>query len=75
MGWITTILGFLSSLSQIISKVLDYFREKNLINQGKALQQAEIAKDEININREQTEILSQDRTKEETIKRLEDGTF
>ena len=55
--------------------IFEYIKSSELIAQGKNEQQAELAKEEIEINRKQTEILSQEVTKEETIKKLEDGTF
>jgi hypothetical protein len=70
-----TLLGLFSGIISIFGRVLEYFKEERLVNQGKASEQAERAKEEILINRETTEILSQERTEEETIKRLESGTF
>ena len=74
-GMWATILGLLSGLVSVFSKVMDHLKTQDMINQGKALQQAEIAKDEIEKSREQNEILTQDRTKEDVVKRLNDGTF
>ena len=42
---------------------------------GEELYKAEQAKKEILVVREQTEILLKDETREETIKKLEDGKF
>jgi hypothetical protein len=50
-------------------------KKDELINQGREREQADIAKEEINVNREQTEILTKDQTREETVKKLDDGTF
>jgi hypothetical protein len=72
--WVT-ILGLLSGLVSVLSKVFEQLKTTELINQGKSLQQAEIAKDELEKSREQNEILVQDRTKEDVVKRLDDGTF
>ena len=72
--WVT-ILGLLSGLVSVFSKVMENLRNQELKNQGKIEQQAEIAKDELEKSREQNEILVQDRTKEDVVKRLEDGTF
>lgn len=72
--WVT-ILGLLSGLVSIFSKVMEDLKKQDLKNQGKIEQQAEIAKDELEKSREQNEILVQDRTKEDVVKRLEDGTF
>ena len=72
--WVT-ILGLLSGLVSIFSKVMEDLKKEELKNQGKIEQQAEIAKDEVEKTREQTEILTQDRTREDVVKRLDDGTF
>lgn len=72
--WVT-VLGLLNGLVQVFARVLEQLKRDELVNQGKELQQAEIAKDEIEVNRQQTEILTKDQTREETAKKLEDGTF
>lgn len=72
--WVT-ILGLLSGLVSIFSKVMEDLKKQDLKNQGKIEQQAEIAKDELEKSREQNEILVQDRTREDVAKRLDDGTF
>ena len=59
----------------LFSRVLDYLKEMRLVAWGREQHAADLAKDEIEINRKQTEILNQDRTKEDVIKRLNDGTF
>jgi len=75
MSWLSVILGLLSGVVQGLLKVFDAIKTQELINQGRTLEQADRAKDEIEINRQQTEILAQNQSKEETIKKLEDGTF
>lgn len=72
--WVT-LLGLFSGLVQVFARVLEQLKRDELVTQGKELQQAEIAKDEIEVNRQQTEILTKDQTREETAKKLEDGTF
>lgn len=72
---LTTILAFFTSIFKFGMNIFEYIKSSELISQGKNEQQAELAKEEIEINRQQTEILSQEVTKEETIKKLEDGTF
>lgn len=72
--WVT-ILGLLSGLVSIFSKVLEDLKKQDLKNQGKIEQQAEIARDELEKSREQNEILVQDRSREDVVKRLDDGTF
>lgn len=58
-----------------VNRALDYLKEVRLINWGKEQHAADLAKEEIEINRKQTEILNQDRTKEDVVKRMEDGSF
>lgn len=72
---LATILAFFTSIFKFGMNIFEYIKSSELISQGKNEQQAELAKEEIEINRKQTEILSQEVTKEETIKKLEDGTF
>lgn len=69
------IIGILSGLASIAAKVLDIIKSVWLVNQGKELQKAELAKEEIEINRKQTEILTKNVTKEEVVKKMQDGTF
>lgn len=75
MSLITTILAIFSSIFKFGMSVFDYIKSAELISQGKNEQQSDLAKEEIEINRKQTEILSQEVTKEETVKKLEEGTF
>ena len=69
---LATILAFFTSIFKFGMNIFEYIKSSELISQGKNEQQAELAKEEIEINRKQTEILSQEVTKEETIKKLED---
>jgi hypothetical protein len=73
--WLTTILGLANGIIGLFSRALDYLKEIRLINWGKEQHAADLAKEEIEINRKQTEILNQDRTKADVVKRMEDGTF
>lgn len=75
MTWLTTILGLFNGLMGFVNRALDYLKEMRLVAWGREQHAADLAKDEIEINRKQTEILNQDRTKEDVAKRLEDGTF
>jgi short-subunit dehydrogenase len=74
-GLWATILGLVSGIVSIITQVLEKIKKDELIRQGREQEQADIAKEEINVTREQTEILTKDQTREETIKKLEDGNF
>jgi hypothetical protein len=76
------IIGLGGGLIKVITKVLEMMRDKQLMDQGKALAKAEQdkkeaaqAKIELEINREQTEILLADTSKDDLTKKLEDGKF
>lgn len=71
----TIILGLFNGALGLFNKMIEYVKEVRLINFGREQQVSDLAKEEIEINRKQTEILSQERTKEEVIKKMEDGTF
>jgi hypothetical protein len=72
---ITTILGFLSGFFSVFSRILEYFKKEEIKNEGKNEIVKEIAVKEVEINRRQTEVLIKDEKKEDTIKKLENGTF
>lgn len=74
-GFIGIVLGFLSGFFKTATKVLELIKAKQFQTQGRQLEQAEQAKEEVQINREQQEIMLEDRKREDTIKRMEDGTF
>lgn len=71
----TIILGLFNGALGLFNKLIEYAKEIRLINFGRDQQISDLAKEEIEINRKQTEILTQERTKEEVIKKMEDGTF
>lgn len=71
----SAILGLVRGVVSIFNKSVEWFKEKALIRMGRELQAGELAQNEIDINRKQTEILSQTRTKEQTEKKLRDGEF
>lgn len=72
---LTAILGFLSGFFSVFSRILEYFKKEEIKNDGKNELAKEIAEKEIEINRKQTEVLIKDEKREETIKKLENGTF
>jgi hypothetical protein len=72
--WLT-ILGFVNGAISLFNKALDWVKELKFVNYGRELQQAEDAKREAQITRETSEILAEDRTKEQTAKRMDEGTF
>lgn len=74
-GIVSAVLGLVRGVISLFSKSAEYFKEKMLIQTGRELQAGQMAKDEIDINRRQTEILSQTVTKDQTEKKLRDGTF
>lgn len=78
LSWATitsTIFGLVRGIILLFNKSIDWFKEKALIRMGRELEAAERAKEEIDINRQQTEILTETRTKEDIIKKLESGKF
>lgn len=78
LSWATVvsaILGLVKGIVSLFNKSVEWFKEKALIKMGRELQTAEQAKEEIEINRKQTEILTQERTKEDVVKKLESGKF
>jgi hypothetical protein len=69
------IFGFLQQIFVFFNKMFDWFRQKQAIEHGKELKEIEIIKSNQKIEKEQTEILLKDRTKEEVIDKMEKGTF
>lgn len=74
-SFIAVLLGFFTGFMKTATKILELVKEKQFQATGRKLEQAEQAKDEVEVTRKQTEILIEDRKKSDTIKRLEDGTF
>ena len=72
---LTAILGFLSGFFSVFSRILEYFKKEEIKNEGKNEIVKEIAVKEVEINRRQTEALIKDEKREDTIKKLENGTF
>lgn len=72
--WLT-ILGLFNGVVSAFNKVLEWFKEAKWTNIGKSLEQAEIAKQEAEATRVSSEIIAEERTREQTAKRMEDGTF
>lgn len=75
MSLLNTILGLLGGLWGFATKVFDYFKEKSLLAMGRTLEQGDLAKKEAEDIRKTSEILAKEVTKEDTEKKLEDGTF
>lgn len=79
MGWLSWIFGGFSGLIHLISEVLQRWKEKELVEQGKQQGQSElavkIAKEEQEISKKQNEILMTEQPPEEVVKKLEDGKF
>jgi hypothetical protein len=69
------LVGMMTGLAKVFSKALELWKTEEMIQQGKSLQQAEIAKEEVAINRETSEIIAADVPEEETIRKLENGSF
>lgn len=71
----SAILGLIRGIALLFNKSVDWFKERALIKMGRQLQAGEMAQEEIEVNRKQTEILSQTVTKDQTEKKLRDGNF
>lgn len=72
---ITAIISALAAALKIFYAAVDYFKTKETFDNGKKIKEAEIIIDNEKIQREQTELLLQDRPKSEVVKKMEDGTF
>lgn len=71
----TQLLGFGVELIKLFNRVLDFFKRKIAVEEGRQLEQAEIAKYQEQLTRETSEIILAERSEEETKKRLEDGSY
>jgi len=73
------ILSFFIAIAQnllsVMAKFMDYVKSKQWMDFGKQQAEAEIAKEQTSIVREQTKVLVEDRSIEDTKKKLDDGTF
>jgi len=76
------IVGILSGVVKISLKILDMIRDKKLVDQGRAIERAENvkkdlerSKEELELNREQTEILLKEADKKDIISKMESGKF
>lgn len=74
-GLWSSLIGIFGGLFGLVSKVLEHLKEKQLINHGIEIERAAQLKREAEIARKQTEVILEEETKEETSKRLKDGTF
>lgn len=72
---LTAILGFLSGFFSVFSRILEYFKKEEIKNEGKTELAKEIAQRGLELSRKQTEVLIKDEKREDTIKKLESGTF
>lgn len=72
--WLT-ILSLVSGLVSFANKFLVYIKTQQDINTGKTIQNAELKQKEAEIAIKQAEIISQPKTKEETINQLDNGKF
>ena len=74
-SYIGIALGFLSGVVQAALKILEILKTKKMIEEAKKQKEAEIAKHDAEVTRQQTEILIQDRSKKDVIDKMKDGTF
>lgn len=75
MSLFSTVLSILGGLVTLFTKLLIFLKEKSLVRFGREQMLADLAKEEINVNREQTEILTDSRTKDDIVKKLEEQKF
>lgn len=75
MEYVAAILGFFSGFFKSLEKILDMFKTKQDMNQGRALEQADQAIRENELMRKETEVLTEKRNKDDVIKKLESGSF
>lgn len=68
-------IGFLFQLFEFFNKMFDWFKRHEAIEHGKKLKEIEIIEENKEVEKEQTQILLQDRTKEEVVDKMEKGTF
>jgi hypothetical protein len=69
------IVGLLGGIVKISLRVLDMIKEKRLIDQGRALERGKIAEEQLEITREQTEILISKADKKDIVDKMESGKF
>jgi hypothetical protein len=72
---LATILGLLSGFFSVFSRILEYFKKEEMKNEGKTELAKEILTKDQEVTAKQTEILIKDESREETIRKLENGTF
>lgn len=75
MSWILSILSALSGVWGFATKLVEFAKDKSLILIGRLLEQGDLAKKDAEATRTAAEIMAKEVTKEETAKKLEDGTF
>ena len=72
--WLT-LISIVSGVVSFANKFLAYMKTQKDINTGKTIQNAELKEKEAEIAIKQAEIISQPKTKEETVKQLDNGKF
>lgn len=75
MTFFGSLAALFASMFSFMGKVVDWFKIREAVDHGKNLKEIEIIKQNDAIEKEQTTILIQDRTKEEVINKMEKGTF
>jgi hypothetical protein len=75
MSFTASVVAAIASFFSFFSKLLDWFKNKEAVNHGKNLKEVEIIKQNDEVEKEQTNVLIQDRTKDEVIEKMEKGTF
>ena len=75
MSFTASVVAAIASFFGFFSKLLDWFKNKEAVDHGKSLKEVEIIKQNDEVEKEQTNVLIQDRTKDEVIEKMEKGTF
>ncbi len=75
MNFLSSISAMFTAALKVIYAAVDFFKTKQNVETGKQLQNAETIVENQKVEREQTEVLIQDRPPSEVIKKLENGTF
>lgn len=74
-GIVVSVTSAVAAALKIVSAAVDYFKTKETIDVGKKIHSAESVVENQKSEREQTEILLEDRPKANVVKKMEDGTF
>ena len=75
MSFFGSLAALLASFTSIFGKIFEWFKNREAVEHGKTLKEIELIKKNDEVQKEQTKILLEDRTKEELIDKMKKGTF